>query len=268
MKYTKDIFIEKAIEKHGKKYDYSKVNYINSQTKVCIICSKHGEFWQNPNSHLNGRGCPKCGVDSLKNKTRRSQEDTIKQFIKIHKDKYNYDNVRYVNNNTLVSIICPEHGEFWQTPHSHLSGQGCPKCAIDKNSSKYRKSLDEFIKEAKEIYGDKYLYDKVKYVNKDTKICVICPKHGEFFITPRNFLRNHSCPKCYNERRNSTTRFNTDIFIQKSRKKHGNKYDYSKVNYINSHTKVCIICPIHGDFWQIAYDHLTGHGCPKTRVKR
>ena len=191
MKYTKDIFIEKAIEKHGKKYDYSKVNYINSQTKVCIICSKHGEFWQNPNSHLNGRGCPKCGVDSLKNKTRRSQEDTIKQFIKIHKDKYNYDNVRYVNNNTLVSIICPEHGEFWQTPHSHLSGQGCPKCAIDKNSRKYRKSLDEFIKEAKEIYGDKYLYDKVKYVNKDTKICVICPKHGEFFITPRNFLRNH-----------------------------------------------------------------------------
>lgn len=54
-------FLDKAYAVHGDKYDYSKVEYINASTKICIICPEHGEFWQTPMAHLRGHGCPKCG---------------------------------------------------------------------------------------------------------------------------------------------------------------------------------------------------------------
>lgn len=133
---TNESFISEAKLIHGDKFDYSKVNYINSKTKVCIICPEHGEFWQTPNKHINGKqGCPKC---SGKNKT---TDDIIQQFKKIHKDDYVYDNVKYINNRTKVCIICPEHGEFWQTPDKHLQGEGCPIC----KSSKLEKTVRNFL---------------------------------------------------------------------------------------------------------------------------
>lgn len=133
---NKEYFIEKAKEIHGNKYDYSKVEYINTSTKVCIICPIHGEFWQRPNDHLNGRGCNKCGKESL-----REQFSNKKTFIekakKIHGNKYDYSKVNYINAKTKVCIICPEHGEFWQTPDSHLRGRGCQLC------NSFKKSVDE-----------------------------------------------------------------------------------------------------------------------------
>lgn len=95
-------------------------------------------------------------------------------------------------------------------------------------------------------------------MNANTKVCIICPKHGEFWQTPSGHLSGKGCPKCYKESRSSTT----EEFINKAREIHGNKYDYSKVNYVNAYTKVCIICPKHGEFWQIPANHLNGHGCP------
>ena len=126
--YSTDEFIRKAIQVHGDKYDYSKVNYINNRTKVCIICQEHGEFWQSPYKHLLGQGCPKC------NKTNKlTSEEFIRKAKEIHGSEYDYSNVKYLNTDKKVCIICPEHGEFWQTPHSHLYGQGCPKCNCEKN---------------------------------------------------------------------------------------------------------------------------------------
>ena len=90
-------------------------------------------------------------------------------------DKYDYSKVKYVNSYTKVCIICKEHGEFWQTPGSHLNGSGCKKCSIKLNSNK-RKSND-FIERAKDIHMDKYDYSKVEYINCDTKVCIICPIH-------------------------------------------------------------------------------------------
>ena len=123
-----ETFINKAKKIHGDKYDYSKVNYVNNYTKVCIICPKHGEFWQEPRHHLSKHGCPMCG----KKTSDRKQSLTLNEFIEkskqIHNGKYVYDKVNYVNLKTKVCIICPEHGEFWQAPHSHLRGKGCPKC--------------------------------------------------------------------------------------------------------------------------------------------
>ena len=147
---TKDDFITRAIAVHGNKYDYSKVEYINSATKVCIICPEHGEFWQTPNCHLSGNGCPKC-AGNLKH----SKDDFIKRSIAVNGNKYDYSKVEYINSKTKVCIICPEHGEFWQTPDSHYTGQGCPKCGIVKGSSKRRLWTIEKCKEVAKLCANR-----------------------------------------------------------------------------------------------------------------
>ena len=246
---TKEEFIKKAKEKHGDKYDYSKVEYKNNHTKVCIICPEHGEFWQIPQNHIKGQGCPKC--------SHRSYAYTIEEFKQkareIHGDKYNYSKINYINNKTKVCIICPIHGDFLQTPHEHLKGNGCPKC-----SKKHKLNTNIFITKSNEIHNNKYDYSKVKYVNTDTKVCIICPEHGEFWQTPHSHLNGNGCPKCYGNLIKTN-----DEFITESNIVHHNFYNYSKINYINNKTKVCIICPIHGEFWQSPQNHIKGQGCPK-----
>ena len=242
-------FIEKAKKIHGDRYDYSKVEYVNAHTKVCIICPKHGEFWQAPRHHLNGSGCPYCV-----GKKRLTTEEFIRRAKEVHGDRYDYSKVEYVNTRRKVCIICPKHGEFWQIPLHHLKGSGCPNCV-----GKKRLTTEEFIRRAKEVHGDRYDYSKVEYVNTRTKVCIICPEHGEFLQIPNNHLQGQGCPYCAQEKHNS----NTEEFIRKAKDVHGDRYDYSKVKYVNAYTKVCIICPIHGDFEQNAHSHLNGRGCPK-----
>ena len=128
----------------GDKYDYSKVEYKDNHTKVCIVCPIHGEFWQTPNSHLSGIGCKKCGINSRINKRKKSIEEFIKEAREIHGDKYDYSKVEYINNHTKVCIICPIHGEFWQIPDSHIhQKQGCPICKESRLEKKIRYLLLE-----------------------------------------------------------------------------------------------------------------------------
>lgn len=157
---TQEEFILKSKEIHGDKYDYSKVSYINNRTKVCIICPEHGEFWMIPDSHLRKRGCPMCGTRAAQMKNRLTQGEFIKRAKEIHKNKYDYTKSIYVNNDTKVCIICPEHGEFWQTPHHHLRGIGCASCGRNNISEQ---KLYEIIKtefqDALEQYNDVFLTD-------------------------------------------------------------------------------------------------------------
>ena len=133
-KLTNNEFIKKAREIHGDKYDYSKVDYINNKTKVCIICPEHGEFWQKPNYHLSACGCPKCKCDKIKKTKYITTESFIQKAHEVHESKYDYSKVEYKGIFEKVCIICPEHGEFWQTPNNHLNNKrGCPKCAIEYN---------------------------------------------------------------------------------------------------------------------------------------
>lgn len=179
-------FIWKAIQKHGYKYDYKKVEYKGNKTKVCIVCPIHGEFWQRPYKHLQGQGCPKCA-----NNIKCSIDIFIEKAKKIHGNKYDYSNVNYINALTKVCIICPEHGEFWQTPSGHLHNKGCSKC-----SKKCKLSTEEFIVRAKKIHGDKYDYSKTVYNGMFNDVCVTCFEHGEFWQTGRNHLQGKGCPKC------------------------------------------------------------------------
>lgn len=254
---TKEIFIEKGNKIHENKYDYSKVEYKTTHDKVCIICPEHGEFWQTPHSHVSGKsGCPYCAINR-----KMTMDIFLKKAEKVHKNKYDYSKVVLKTVMDKVCIICPEHGEFWQTPNDHVnSKRGCPKCA----HRSYRKTTEEFIEESKQKFGNKFDYSKVLYERKDKPVCIICPKHGEFWQSPNVHLRStNGCPKCVKEENGNKKRLTQEIFIEKARKIHGDKYDYSKVEYVNVDTKVCIICPEHGEFWQTPHNHIgQKQGCP------
>lgn len=248
-----EVFIKKAIKKHGNKYNYSKVEYVDSKTDVCIICPEHGEFWQSPNHHLSGHGCKMCGGTLT-----HTNETFAEKANKIHNYRYDYSKVKYINNKTKVCIICPEHGEFWQKPNLHLSGKGCYKC-----NGGVQITSGEFVNSAKKIHFNRYDYSKVNYVNTHTEVCIICPEHGEFWQKPNVHLSGHGCQMCANINRRSKNRMSQTECLTKFYQTHKDKYIYSNVSFFDTHTRVCIVCPSHGEFWQLPYDHINGHGCPK-----
>ena len=268
-KCTTEKFVEKAKKKYGDKYDYSKVEYNGYNVKVCIICQEHGEFWQTPDRFLQGRGCPRCGLELMKKSLTKTSDEWIEEARKIHGDKYDYSKVEYKNAHTKVCIICPKHGEFWQTATKHITCKksGCPICAREKQTL----TTEEFIRRAKQIHGNKYDYTKTKYVNQKTKVCIICPKHGEFWQLPNGHLEGKGCYECGRERTVSSLFSNTEDFIKKAKEVHGDKYDYSKVVYEHNQKKVCIICPEHGEFWQTPNNHIGASnkcGCPKCKMSK
>lgn len=245
-KKTTEEFIEQAKQIHGDKYDYSLVEYVNSKTKVKIICPLHGIFEQRPNGHLDKKGCLECS-----GKKKLSKDEFIQKSKNIHGNKYDYSKIHYINIRNKVKIICPIHGIFEQNANSHIQGYGCSKCSYN--------DINEFIKKSKKIHGDKYDYSLVKYKNSLTKVIIICPEHGEFTQLPYNHLNGKGCKDCCTLNK----RLKNDEFIQKSNFIHGDKYDYSLVNYKDSKTKVKIICKKHGVFEQKPNYHLNGQGCAR-----
>ena len=187
-------FTSKARKIHGDKYDYSKVIYSTNCEKVCITCPKHGDFWQTPNHHLRGCGCPICTSEERRESEKKS---FIDRASKIHDGKYDYFNVNYINNHTKVAITCPKHGDFMQTPKMHIFGNGCPLCGQEhKSMVKIGKNSELFIPRARKIHGDKYDYSKSVYDGHRKEVCIICPIHGEFWQTPDVHLHGGNCPRC------------------------------------------------------------------------
>ena len=129
-------------------------------------------------------------------------------------------------------------------------------------SNMVRKTTSQFIAEAKAVHGDKYDYSKVEYVYATTKVCIVCPEHGEFWQTPSKHLLGQGCPLCGTIKRADKKRLSTNDFIYRARMVHKDKYDYSKSVYKGTLVKLCITCPIHGEFWQSPEPHLRGEGCP------
>lgn len=263
-KRTTAEFIRLSAEKHPGKYDYSKVNYVDSTTKVIIICPIHGEFSQKPPEHLSGRGCPPCGFIQRDAKRRKPVEQFVNDANAVHNNAYDYSKVDYKNLHQHVTIICPIHGEFQQTPAHHLGGQGCKPCGIQKANDSRRMTQEDFLYQAAEAHKDgdvQYDYSKTIYHSTHEKVVIICPKHGEFMQEPASHLAGKGCFACGAEKSADAQRSNTAEFIEKARAVHGDTYDYSKVVYFNYSTKVVITCPKHGDFEQIPKSHLVGNGC-------
>lgn len=247
-------FIIKANELYNNKYDYSKVNYINSKTKVKIMCNIHGEFEQTPLRHYKS-GCQKC-------KPKRIYKHNTNTFIEkskeIHGNKYDYSQVDYVNNKTKVKIICKIHGIFEIRPDDHFQKVGCINCTTRNTDN----NGELFIKRAIEVHGNKYNYSKVKYSNTHENVIIICSIHGEFEQLPCNHLEGSNCPSCAINNKTLEKRKGNDIkFFMKANEMHDNKYDYSKSVYINKFEPIIIICNIHGEFIQRPMHHLNSNGC-------
>lgn len=186
-----------------------------------------------------------------------TKQEFIDRANSIHSNKYDYNEIDYINNYTDIIINCPTHGKFKQRPGHHLSGIGCPAC-----SNKHRPNTEQFIKKANQVHEGKYNYSKVNYINAYTKVCIICSVHGEFWQTPSNHLNGQGCVRCFRD----SDKFTTKDFIQKAIEVHNNFYNYDKVKYTNSQYKIIITCPVHGDFEQEANSHLNGRGCPNCKA--
>ncbi|AUR82239.1 hypothetical protein NVP1022O_26 [Vibrio phage 1.022.O._10N.286.45.A10] len=191
---TTEEFIEKARAVHGDRYSYDRTVYVRALDKVTITCPEHGDFEQRPASHLTGRGCAKCRSDSDKLTT----EEFIEKARAVHGSRYGYERAVYVTNRKKLTITCPGHGDFNQTPHSHLGGSGCAKCAD------ITLTTEEFIEKARAVHGNAYGYDRTVYVTNKKKVTLTCPEHGDFEQTPNTHLSGCGCHKC------ATRGFNPD----------------------------------------------------------
>ena len=181
----------------------------------------------------------------------------------VHGDKYDYSKVVYLGNKSKIIIVCPEHGEFLQTPSHHTNrGHGCPKCGKLSMALKQSISTESFISKAKLVHNGIYDYSLVNYVNSKTKVDIICPVHGKFNQAPNNHLSGGGCEKCGEARTGLSKRSNTHEFVRKAKKLHIAPYQYNKVNYINAITNVIVTCAKHGDFSVTPNSHLRGQGCP------
>ena len=193
------ILISKFNKVHSYKYDYSKVHYINAHTECTIMCPVHGSFQQIPASHTKGHGCNKCAAIVRGDIRRSTLADTISNFQSTHKYKYDYSLVEYKSTRDLVTIVCPLHGEFKQTPNNHQRGQGCPSCCVtgfDKNKPAVLYYLKvEHLGEVAYKIGVTNLTVNSRYVGELGKFVVLAerlfPYGGDAYKREQEIIRNN-----------------------------------------------------------------------------
>ena len=272
---TQEKFIEELEEIYGKtNYDFSSIQYITNKTKVVITCNIHNiTFWKFPKDILKGSGCRTCVYErNIRINCERKTKEFVEKSRKIHGNKYIYDKVQYRNRINKIIIICKEHGEFLQSPGTHLSGSGCHDCGL---FSINKKKLNNTILDQKTIklkqklvklFNNKYILDQTIYTGANTHVTLTCPidNHGDFTRRLHYLLKGNGCHKCLDVYYTEQFRIKQfEIFKTKANVIHSNKYDYSKANYITGYDKIIIICPKHGEFKQQPSSHLNGCGCSR-----
>lgn len=243
--------------------DLSKFEYTGTGTKSTAICPIHGEFLITPNALMNGIGCKVCSTVSRGKKSRLSYEEFLGRSNKKHSNKYIYSAENFSTSLKKISIICPDHGEFYQTPHSHMGGSGCPECAKIKIGSKCKLSQEEFVARLESL-GTNYGLALIQYRGMFNKITLVCPEHGEFQAQAGNVLYNGSgCPKCARESNGKRSRKSFYNWVADSRSIHGDVYEYLSIRYDGNKAYLKVSCKTHGEFEQLATDHTKGIGCRK-----
>lgn len=264
------IFKQKAKEKHNGFYLYtnSEKYYINSITKILIECPIHGPFMQRPSEHLAGHGCTKCKTDKLIQILSIPLSEMIARFEKLYPNECDYSLIEpnnYKGIKTKIPIICKKHNLlYYQTVNNHLYWKGCQKCA---GHEKY--TLKSFKEKASKIHNNKYNYDKIKMIIKSSdEVNIICPIHGQFKQRANSHLKGHGCKKCANIIIKTKQLKSSEQLIKEFNLVHDNFYTYSEIVYNGAHSKIKIICPIHGPFKQTPNHHLKGHGCSKCNASK
>lgn len=259
---TTEQYIAEAKAVHGDRYGYDKTIYVGNKFKIIINCPEHGDFEQLASNHINAKqGCPKCGRENQRMKSFLNTDSFKEKAKSIHGEKYDYSFVNYIDSKTPIEICCKSHGKFLQKPSLHLSGRGCNFCASSSRATKRTKPFKDFKKEADRVHNNRYEYFEDGYEKISSRVKICCPEHGIFMQNGTHHLNGGGCPKCAVTGRADKKRHNLTTFIRRSMAKHGDKYDYSKVDYSGSKLPVIITCPTHGDFSQTPHAHIMGHGC-------
>ncbi len=281
---SKDETFKRFRKTHGKKFEYSSFKLKSfSKDKSYIKCVKHNKrIFISAHDHLRFKygGCQKCESDQKSLKQRMSLEEFILKANEIHNYKYDYSFVhQFKNQHEKIEIICPQHGKFIKEAANHVhkkQKQGCPKCGEIRGRKKRSLGLEKFIKNSKKIHNNFYNYSLVKYSTDRSIVEIVCPNHGLFEQVARNHLDGYGCKECGKIKSGNTSRRSSaKLFISKSKKVHGKKFDYSKLKWINSDTPVEIICKKCGPFWIIPHNHTSPslkRGCTtcgkKMRIKQ
>jgi hypothetical protein len=258
-RFTREQIIAKFVKVHGDRYDYSLVDYKGCGQYITIVCKEHGPFPQMPESHYSGHGCRACYEERA---NWIDADNFIQKAKSVHGDKYDYALVKFVDIYTEVVVICRDHGPFNQKPKYHINNQsGCLHCrdpvVIDRVAL-----FDRFVKAARKIHGLKYEYDLDVFVNMSTKTLITCKKHGKWPTTPTlHVSKKQGCKRCADEAQSHSTEW----FIKEAKKIHGDRYDYSLVEYTTKTKYVSIICRVHKAFPQTPHCHLLGHGCRRCK---
>lgn len=192
-----------------------------------------------------------------------TNNEILERFYRVHGGKYDYSVVQYNGMQDKVDIICRTHGNFSILPSNHLKGQGCSICGTRRGASLITHTRSRIIEDSVGVHGDYYDYSCVSYINNITKIDIICKEHGKFKITPKDHKSGSGCPACGKRKSELSRRLSHEEVIRDFVNKHGTRYDYSKVDYINDATKVTVICKKHGEFLIAPGSHKARHGCAK-----
>lgn len=241
---TTQEFILKSTSKHGNRYDYSNTEYVSEKSLISINCLEHGIFYQLPSVHYRS-GCPTCGIIKRINLRKNNIDELLNKFNIKHNFKYDYSKVDYVKMKEKVIITCKEHNiEFLQTPEKHLSSKtgGCVKC---NSIGKGKLTTLQFIEKSDILHNSKYDYSKLKYLESNTKVTIVCKEHGDFTMTPNSHLNGRGCSKC-NRNGGILENIWLDSFgIHKDYRQY--KIDKFYVDGINLDEN--IIYEFNGDFW-------------------
>jgi len=187
----------------------------------------------------------------------------------IHNNTYDYRDSVYLGMHEKMKIICKTHGDFYQTPTTHIHGKcGCPKCGMLKQNSNNTRSKEEFTKESIVIHNNFYDYRLVTTGRYDEYNDIICPIHGIFNQTVKSHLVGHGCWECYKIKNSKLKIKDLDHFIRRSVLIHRDKYDYTKSIYVNDRTKLIVICKKHGEFLVTPNQHYHGNGCPSCKSSK
>ena len=256
---NREEFLKRARSLHGNKYCYDRVEYVNARTPVEVICLKHGSWMVVPYAHappnrMRGTGCPRCAGHH------RTKADLVVEASAIHGAKYDYTKTIFRGSAKHFEVYCPKHNKTWSTTwHSHITqAHGCQQCGAERDFD-----LDAFIQRASQLHKNRYDYSQVmEWGGWHSPIPLGCRTHGIFWQRPTvHIYLQGGCPRCAAQVRGIEARDNTADFIRKSRAVHGDKYDYSRTEYVSDSEEVKIFCRQHGEFTQRADHHKRGAGC-------
>lgn len=218
--WTAERFIQAAQKVHGNKFNYSHVEYKNSQTKVEIICNSClKSFHQKPNAHLNGQGCGFCSRSR-----RLTKQEFVDLFIARYQDRpYSFEKSVYTNSHTPMVVTCHLHGDFKIKPNCLLNGNRCRHCAKESSSQMNMVSFDEFERRARQIHGNQYKYDSDSYIGINSKVKIYCETHGWFEQVGSDHTGGHMCKICARNL-NGFGRRNFIAVCNRKKQKHGFLY--------------------------------------------